>query len=348
MTLYSPALISFVSLHACTNFTLNNFLVSVQKPWNSENCFGFLILSFFSHPCHPPVCVQLPRWRHFRLRCRHWLDNRTQLRCLRAPGQRGVHCAVWEHPYLSWSRYEHPGQCEWISRFDSPLVLVTIIILFAPTEFWHFNCRIFNFYLQLKFLLKHSSSVSPPSARLCLWIAVYSLHTVYRTLQLGLLYTAEQDSAHALLLSGREWSQQCQSWGWSFMLTPGFCLPYLADREVLGDSPEAEDKPVLRRPHGNPPAAQVRRPVGAEIRPLHPENPWHWCGNSYWRNSFFILVFIFGLMVNHSSEVAEPNQLNTLPLSILFRKTGTSHHLIKDKQEVPSLGPVRFVIHGLL
>lgn len=32
---------------------------------------------------------------------------------------------------------------------------------------------------------------------------------------------------------------------------------------------------------------------------------------------FFILVFIHDLMVKHNSEVAEPNQLNTLPLSIL-------------------------------
>lgn len=215
--------------------------------------------SFFPTLAIPPVCVQLPRRRRFRLRGRHWLDNRTQLRRLRAPGQWGDHCAVWEHPHLSWSRYEHPGQCEWMSS-----IRLTI------------NC-VFNFYLQPKFLLKHSSSVSPPSACpcLCLWIAVYS-----QTLKLGLLYTAEQHSGHALSLSGRGWTQQYQPWGRSFTLTPGFCLTYLADREVLGDSPEAEDKPVLRRPHGDPPAAQVRRPVGAETRPLHPENPRHRCGNS--------------------------------------------------------------------
>lgn len=47
----------------------------------------------------------------------------------------------------------------------------------------------------------------------------------------------------------------------------------MCDRQVLGDGPEVEDQPVLRRPDGHPPAAQVRGRVGAEVRPLVAEDP---------------------------------------------------------------------------
>ena len=44
-------------------------------------------------------------------------------------------------------------------------------------------------------------------------------------------------------------------------------------RALLGDCAAPGDKSVLRRPHGHPPAAEVRRELGEEVRPLLSENP---------------------------------------------------------------------------